>query len=300
MPDYPLILERLLNVPLLAHPDKAMTVAGVVLRNAGIEVNVAATAEVVNAPKPVAGPAQEAAMRGRYERDGAKPFLFADGVAVIEVTGSLAHRQWHIGRSSGVMGYDGIGAQFDAALIDPAVKAILFDEHSAGGEVSGCFQLADRIFQARGQKPIVAVADEMAFSAAFALGAACDELWLASDTAAVGSVGAAMVHFSFEKYLEGEGVTPTLFQSGARKMEGNPLKDLTPEAVERFQARIDAMGRIFEARVASWRSLSEEAVRDTQADTFMGREAVDIGFADGIATPVEIFTALAEEAGTTI
>ena len=300
MPDYPLILERLLNVPLLAHPDKAMTVAGVVLRNAGVEVNVAATAEVVNTPKPLAGPAQEAVMRDRYETDGGKPFLFADGVAVIEVTGSLAHRQWHIGRSSGVMGYDGIGAQFESALADASVTAILFDEHSAGGEVSGCFQLADRIYAARGTKPIIAVADEMSFSAAYALGAACDELWLASDTAACGSVGAAMVHFSFEKYLKGEGVEPTIFQSGARKMEGNPLEDLTPEAVERFQTRIDEMGRIFEGRVATWRGLSEKAVRDTQADTFMGADAVDVGLADGIATPVEIFTALAEEASTTI
>lgn len=304
MPDYTLVLDRILNTPLLAHPDKALTVAGVVLRRQGVQVNVAAEALAVNHPKPAMGPAQEARMREDHARAFAegwerheKPFLFHKGVAVIEVTGSLAHRQMSLHKSSGVMGYDGIGAQFDGALADPQVRAIYVDCHSAGGEAHGCFQLADRIYAARGVKPIVAVADEMAYSGAFAIGAACDEIWLASETAGVGSIGAACIHFSFERMIKADGVKPTLFQSGARKLEGNPLEDLEPEAAERFQAGVDRLGRLFEARVATWRRLSANAVRALEAACFTGQEAVDLGLADGIAPPQEIFNALAAEAG---
>lgn len=309
MPDYTLVLERLINTPLLAHPDKALTVASLVLRRQGVAVNVDTQALAVNnPPKQTAGPAQERRLRERHAAwyaegyaEDETPYLVHQGVAVIEVTGSLAHRQWRIGKSEsgGVMGYDGIGAQFDGALSDPNVAAIYLDVHSPGGEVHGCFQLADRIFAARGTKPIVAVADEMAYSAAYALACACDEVWLASETAGAGSIGAAWVHFSFERMLKGDGVKPTIFQSGGRKLDGNPLEDLAPEAVERFQAEVDRTGRLFEARVAAWRGLSENAVRGLEAACFTGQEAVDLGLADGIAPPAEIFNALAAEAGIT-
>jgi ClpP class serine protease len=309
MADYTLVLERLLNTPLLAHPDKALTVAGVVLRRQGVEVNVAAEALAINQPKPTAGPAQEERLREDHARDHAvgweryeKPYILHRGVAVIEVTGSLAHREFRIGKSpsGGITGYDGIGAQFDGALADPEVAAIYLDCHSPGGEVHGCFQLADRIFAARGVKPIVAVADEMAYSGAYALAAACDELWLASETAGCGSIGSALVHFSLERMIKADGVKPTLFQSGARKLEGNPLEDLAPEAIERFQAEVDNIGRAFERRVAAWRKLSANAVRGLEAACFTGQEAVDLGLADGIAPPQQIFNALAAEAGITL
>jgi ClpP class serine protease len=294
MLNHRLILERVLNTPLLAHPAKAEIVAAVVLRQANIEVNVAANAEIVNAPKRL-GPLQEQMLREQDYDD--RPFLFGQGIAVVEVTGSLAHRQWHLRESSGVMGYDGIGAQFDAARADREVRAIMIDIHSPGGEGSGCFQLADRIFAARGEKPLIAVADEMAFSAAYAIAAACDEVYLASETAGAGSVGAAYVHMSFERMIKGEGVKATIFQSGERKLEGNPLEDLSPETIEIIQAEVDLYGRMFEGRVAKWRRLSPEAVRATEAATFMGQTAIDVGFADGIATPFQVFDALIAEIG---
>ncbi|MEM9681648.1 MAG: S49 family peptidase [Pseudomonadota bacterium] len=292
MRNYPFVLERLLNTPLLAHPDKATTVAGVVLRQAGMDVNISVEGGV---NEHRMGPVQETIMRRRVEMSGRKPFLFADGIAVIEVTGSLAHRQWHLGKSSGVMGYDGIGAQLDSALEDPDVQGIMLDIHSAGGEVSGAFQLGDRIFEARQQKPIIAMADEMAFSAGYVLAAAANEVWLASETAAVGSVGVVMVHFSFEQFLKAEGVKPTIIHAGAHKADGNPYEDLSEEVLASFQEKIDAVYDVFVGRVARWRGLSEGEVRRTEANVFMGRSAVDVGLAEGVIAPADAFTALAAE-----
>lgn len=292
MTNYPLILDRLLNTPLFMHPDKLQTVAAVVLRRAGVEVNVATQTTIVNQPKPTAGPAQERVLQRRYGGPEGRPYLLADGVAVIEVEGSLAHRQGYIGTSSGVMGYDGIAAQFAAAMEDPEVRGILFDLHSPGGEVSGCFALADRIFQARSVKKIVALVDEMAFSAAYAIAAACDEVILASETAAVGSVGAALIHFSFQGELEQKGCKPTLFKSGERKLDLNPFEDLPAAVVERTQERVEGTGGIFVERVAQWRGLAVAAVDGTDADWFQGQDALKVGFADAIGAPLDVFDAL--------
>lgn len=290
MHKYPLVLERILNTPLLALPSKAEIVAGVLLRHAGIDVTV----DMID---PQAGPLQEKRMRGRYEAYGEKPYLFdpSTGVAVIEVTGSLMHRQRYVGESSGVMGYDGIGTQLDAALEDRDVTGIAVDIHSAGGEVHGAFQLGDRIYAARQVKPVVAISDEMAFSAGYIIAAACEQVWLASETAGVGSVGVVMVHFSFEDALAMEGIKPTIIQAGARKADGNPFENLPKDVAARFQAEIDSVYGIFTGRVARWRGMSEKAVRATEADIFMGRDAVDVGFAEGILPPDEVIEQLAAE-----
>ena len=225
------------------------------------------------------------------------PFLLdpESGIAVIEVAGSLAHRQGYIGAASGVMGYDGIAAAFEAAVAQPEVRAILLDLHSPGGEVAGAFQLADRIAAARGSKPLIALADELAASAAYLIAAACDEIALASEVAQVGSVGVVTVHVSYEEMLRNEGIRPTVITAGARKADGNPYQDLPEDVRDRIQAGVDGVMDQFVGRIATWRGLSGRAVRDTQAAMFMGRAAVEAGLADGIADPLTLFDALAAE-----
>jgi ClpP class serine protease len=91
-----------------------------------------------------------------------------NGVAVIQVHGTLVQRCGSLRPYSGMTGYDGLRQNFLTALVDPAAKAIVFDVDSPGGEVAGCFDLVDQIYQARGVKPIGAILSEHAFSAAYA------------------------------------------------------------------------------------------------------------------------------------
>lgn len=289
----PLILERILDTPLLSHPGKAATIARVLLLHEGIDITV----DIADPAPRRAGPIQEKRMRQRFEKYGEKPFLFdpATGIALIEVTGSLMHRARYVGESSGVMGYDGIGAQHSAALEDRDVTAIVFDLHSAGGEVHGAFQLGDRIFAGRDVKPTVAVVDEMAYSAGYIIASACEQVWMASETAGVGSVGVVMVHFSFEENLALQGVKPTIIHAGAQKADGNPFEDLPDDVAARFQAEIDSVYGIFTGRVARWRGMDERAVRATEAGIFLGQPGVDVGFADGILPPSEVIEQLAAE-----
>lgn len=292
MPGFPMIADRLFGEPLLMHPTKAQVVGSVIARRMGVEVNVSASAEFVQAPKM--GPLQE---RRMVDHADGMPFLFdpSSGIAVIPITGSLAHRQGHIGKSSGVTGYDGISAQFQSALDQPMVRGIVLDMHTPGGEVHGAFQLADRIAAARGRKPVIAISDEMAYSAGYLIASAAEEVWLASSTAGVGSIGAVVVHMSFEKALDAEGITTTVITFGERKADGNPFKDLDAAAADRIQGRIDYIGREFVSRVARWRGISEKAVTDTQAGTFVGQEGVRLRLANGIADPIDVFRAFAQD-----
>ncbi|CAE6858377.1 hypothetical protein R75461_07844 [Paraburkholderia nemoris] len=77
---------------------------------------------------------------------------------------------------SGMTGYDGIRANLSMALAHDAVRAIVLDMDRPGGEVAGCFDLADAIYAARGQKPAWVIFTESAYSAAYSLTSACERI----------------------------------------------------------------------------------------------------------------------------
>ena len=108
-------------------------------------------------------------LTNRQARNGGQPFAVVDGIAVIEIAGTLVHRGAWIGQSSGLTSYEGIAAQLQAALADPAIRGIALDIDSFGGEVAGAFDLADRIRAVRQVKPVQAFVADHALSAAYAL-----------------------------------------------------------------------------------------------------------------------------------
>jgi ClpP class serine protease len=67
------------------------------------------------------------------------------------------------------------------------------------------------------------------------------------------------------------------------------LQNLSKEARARLQADVDAVGVIFDETVARNRGLKVAAVTATEAGTFLGREGVDVGFADAVMAPDAAF-----------
>ena len=157
-----------------------------------------------------------------------------------------------------------------------------------GGEVAGCFDLADEIFACRGRKPIWAILSENAFSAAYAIASAADRITVPR-TGGTGSVGVICLHVDFSKALATAGIAVTLITYGARKAEGNEYEPLSDGALERFQADIDRMGELFCETVARNRGLAVAQVRAMEAGTFLGAAGVDNGLADVVAAPDEAF-----------
>jgi signal peptide peptidase SppA len=220
--------------------------------------------------------------------------LTPDGIAVVSIVGTLVSRFDWMSAWCGLLSYDALGVTLDAALDDGRVRAILLDVDSPGGEAAGCFDLAREIAEARAVKPIWAIANSLAASAAYALAASADRLY-APAVAFVGSVGVVMVHCDQSGYDEKLGAGYTAIYSGARKIDGWGHAPLADEARAVFQGECDAIRGIFAQSVADARSLKLEDVLATEAGVYLGGPALELGFIDGIATFEDVVRELAAE-----
>ncbi len=222
---------------------------------------------------------------------GAHGYVIKNGVAIIQITGVLIHRGAWIGNSSGQTSYEGIRAQIDAAYKDNQVRAIALEIDSSGGEVAGCFDLADRIREVGRTKPVRAFISEHAYSAAYALASQADKI-VVPRTGGVGSIGVICMHAEYTEALKDSGIKVTIFRAGARKAEGNSYEKLPKGFSEETLATLEMMRGLFCATVAEGRGarMSAEAAKATEARCFDDpAEAVADGLADIIAEPRAAF-----------
>jgi signal peptide peptidase SppA len=292
MKTYPFAAARVFDVPLAIHPSKGQVIAKVLAGRFGIaDVDFAGGAPVTIAP--MAYDEWDDGDSSSYEET---PYDLSQGIAVIDVSGTLVQKSSNLRPYSGMLGYNAVRHNFLAALNDTEVKAIVLSIDSPGGEVAGCFDLADLIYESRSIKPTLAILNEAAYSAAYALASACEQITVPR-TGGTGSVGVICMHIDQSKAVEKAGLAVTIIKYGDRKADGNQFNPLTAEAMKRFQDDVDEMGELFVATVARNRNLSPDVVRKTQATTFLGAAGVEIGFADAVMAPDEAFRSLLKELG---
>lgn len=214
-------------------------------------------------------------------------------VAVIPIRGVISHRANLMSQFSGGISIDRLTAQFRQALADASVKAIVFDVDSPGGGVDGVPELADEIYKARSQKKSIAVANNMAASAAYWLAASAGELVVAP-SGAVGSIGVYAAHEDMSKALDQEGMKVTLISAGKFKVDGNPFEPLSESAREDLQSKVDAYYGMFVKAVARGRRASQDGVRGGfgQGRMVLAAAAVKEGMADRVATMDEVLARL--------
>jgi len=217
-----------------------------------------------------------------------------DGVAIIPVRGVLCPGNFSWG--SWATGYDWVRRGIAAALAASDVRAIVLDVDSPGGTVAGCFDLADAIYEARGDKPIWAILSENAYSAAYAIASAADRI-IVPRTGGTGSIGVIWMHVDWSEALKEAGIKVTFVTYGSRKADGHPEIPLSEEALRMVQGDINTMGDLFVSTVARNRNLAEKKIRDTQAATFLGASGVSHGLADAVMAPDAAFQALLSELG---
>lgn len=294
------IAMRAYNAPLLMHPRKALVLSSV------FSEHMAGVAPLVDVDSAKAEAQVErethAQMLDRFDGEPRGPLVrnaygesyvqtryrYCNGVALITVEGSLVNRGAYIGAASGLTSYEGVTAQFAAAAADPDVKTILLDLDSPGGEASGAFELADFVHAVAREKPVVAIVNALAASAAYAMASGATRI-VTTPSGVAGSIGVVMLHLDQSRRMDQLGVTPTLIYAGGHKVDGNPFEPL-PEAVRAdLQAEVDQIYAMFVATVARGRSnLTEDAIRATEARTCLGAEAVEVGLADDVGTFVDI------------
>ena len=216
---------------------------------------------------------------GRYS-EIIRPYRVKNGVLTIPVKGMLMKGFPYQARGYAT-GYEYILEAVKRGVEDEDVAAIHLDVNAPGGTVAGCFDCVDSIFAMRGTKPITAYANESAYSAAYAIASAADDIVVAR-TGGVGSIGVMAAHMEVSKGLEQRGVTVTLIYAGDKKADGHSAIPLSDRAKADMQARADALHDIFVSTVARNRGLDEQAVRNTEAASFMAPLAVENGLADAV------------------
>ncbi|MGI8423576.1 MAG: S49 family peptidase [Chloroflexota bacterium] len=180
---------------------------------------------------------------------------------------------------------DGISRQLKAFVADPAVRAIVLDIDSGGGTTYGMTELANEIMAARGRKPIIAVANSVAASAAFWLGSAADAFY-ASPGALVGSIGVYILHLDMSQAAEQAGVKPTFITAGKNKARGNEFSSLSDADFTHIQSLVNEPYEQFVADVARGRGVTPAAVAGGygEGDVVTARAAKKLGMIDGVMT----------------
>lgn len=209
----------------------------------------------------------------------------ARSVAVLPVVGVISQRMNLMTAISGGSSTELLGREFDALVADGSVDAIVLDVDSPGGNYYGTPELASKIMAARGSKPIVAVANSMAASAAYWIASACDEV-VVTPSGDVGSIGVLAVHTDVSGFNEQVGVKHEYVTYGRHKAEGNSDNPLSADTREYLQQQVDAAGRTFDKAVAAHRGTTAKAVHDTfgQGRMFNAKDAIGLGMADRIGT----------------
>ena len=208
-------------------------------------------------------------------------------IAVLNMMGVIAHHASQVDNISGPGGTSTarVGQAFDAAMDDPAVKAIVLHVDSPGGGVPGVQELADKIFAARGRKPLIAQVNSTAASAAYWIISQADEI-VVTPSGQVGSIGVYGSHKDVSAAAEKQGLKVTFFAWPPQKVDGNPFAPPSAEFADKAMADVKAVYGDFRNSVARGRGVKAAEVEAGfgKGGVELARNALKAGMVDRIAT----------------
>lgn len=283
MNDLPRMAARIFNRPLMVEPMALDAMMMPIRARLGVEGN-APSLELHVAPRAMDQEDEAGQRTGRQYR------VTNEGVAIVPAVGVLVARAGQITPDcTELRSYAAIQRDMTAAMNDPAVRGIVFEGDTPGGEASLVMELAAMLRGMRGTKPIIGLANPGAYSAGYALLSATDRIVI-PPSGGVGSIGVVSMHVdrSGEDALKGHRYT--WIAAGARKLDGNPHAPLTDEAAAVIQAEVSRLYGLFTETVATGRKaagMTVAKVIKTEAGLFFGEDALRAGLADEIGGMAE-------------
>lgn len=173
-------------------------------------------------------------------------------------------------------------------MLEAGVQTIVMNVSSGGGEAYSCFLSANSVREmanAAGAK-IYGYVDGMAASAAYAWLSIADEIYSHPD-AETGSIGVLVSLLDQSKYMEKEGLKRVFVTAGKEKVPFEADGSFKQEFLDNLQYKVDAMYENFVAHVAQHTGMSAEAIKGTEAKTFMSKDALTLGLIHGVKTEKE-------------
>ena len=276
------IKEKLLNTPHLAHPQTLESV---------LKYLDSRNSEGFEAHKFMAKVDGDSDSNSRYSYNRDVK------VAVMSIDGPLTYKPISfMGMECGGASYQQLKEDF-TYLVKQGAETIAFMADSGGGEAFQMMPTASymRSLATQHGVRIISYVDGMACSACYGLIAISDEIIMAPSSK-VGSIGVVVRLMNDSKALEMEGYERTYVFAGESKTPFDTDGSFRKEFLEDIQSKVDALYKDFTGFVAEHRNISVDAVRATQAKTFLPDMALDLGLADKVMTLEEFYTHLADTA----
>lgn len=216
-------------------------------------------------------------------------------VAVIPIHGMITQRGsvWdEIFGGTSTMKFE---AAFSRAYNSDRIGAIVLDVDSPGGTTAGVQTAADRIFSTRGgSKPVVAVANSMADSAAYWMASAAECFVAVPGAWSIGSIGVYRMHEDVSGMLASQGVKVEFISKPEYKVEGNPYEPLSEEGRAFQQQQVDYTYDVFNKTVAKHRGVTPAHARENfgKGRDFNAEQAAQMGLIDRVASMEQVFREL--------
>lgn len=234
---------------------------------------------------------------GPKERVASKFSDVKGNIAIIPIRGIITPKAsiWSIFFGGAPLNI--LNAEFDSAVSDKSIGAIVLDIDSPGGSVFGVHEFAEKIYNARGSKPIIAIVNSIAASAAYHIAASVDEIVMMR-SGEVGSVGVYAIHVDQSELLKKEGLNVTILKAGKFKAQGMGIEPLTDSAKAEIQGRIDDYYSLMVADIAKGRGVTAATVKGGfgQGEIVGAIQAKEMGMVDRINTFEEVIARLVSEA----
>lgn len=190
----------------------------------------------------------------------------------------------------GAVSHERLAHAMQQAMTAAEIETVIFDINSPGGTVRGTPELASLAASLSQKKMTYAFTDGMMASAAVYAGITARETYL-TPSAAIGSIGTILGILDDSVRMQMEGLKLEIFSAGTHKGIGMSGRALTKEDRDYLQSIVDEANAGFVSTVKQSRpGVSPEAL--TSAKVYTGRQAVDVGLADGLVASWEEFVSL--------
>lgn len=225
---------------------------------------------------------------GRFGDPALQP-VRAGQVAILPMQGVLTRLGSFGGTSTELF-----GRWLDEAVADASIRGILLHIDSPGGTYQGTHELADKIYQARGKKPIIAYTAGLMASGAYYAGSAADKI-VAGITAAIGSIGVLTMHIDASALLSAMGLRLTFISAGKHKVDANMAEPLSNQSRETLQEGVNYVYGQFLEAAARNRGVSLEKVASDfgQGKVLYAPSALKVGMIDRIGSLESVLEELA-------
>ncbi len=213
-----------------------------------------------------------------------------DGTAVIPVSGPITAQDSLFSFFFGGTPLDVFVKDFQKALHDDSVKAILLNVDSPGGVAVGPCEVAEMIYKARDKKPIWAYIGRNGCSAAYWLASAAEKV-IANRSAVVGSIGVVTAVPVQENPDEQGYRNIEIVSSNAVNKRPDPR---TADGMAEIRRELDSLETEFINGVSKYRNVSPETVRRDfgRGGVVVGTEAQASMMVDSLGTFEEVMSEL--------